>query len=157
MPRNRRAASRGPNDNLAARTGRWSARHRKAAIFGWLAFVVVALVLGGVVGTKELGDADAVAGEAGRAARTYAAAGFDRGSPESVLVRGETLRESHPEFTAAVRDVEQALRRLGDVGELRSPYSHRDQISEDGHSALIEFRIGARDGPGRTFRPSSAP
>jgi uncharacterized membrane protein YdfJ with MMPL/SSD domain len=40
MPRNRRAPSRGPNDNLAARTGRWSTRHRKAAIFGWLAFVV---------------------------------------------------------------------------------------------------------------------
>ena len=147
MPRNRRAHSRGPTDNLAARMGRWSASHRKAAIFGWLAFVVVAFVLGGAVGTKELDDADAVAGEAGRAARTYAAAGFDRGSPGSVLVQGGTLHASDPEFTAAVQDVEQALRRVGGLGELRSPYSHRNQISEDGHSALIEFRIGVRDGP----------
>ena len=26
--------------NIAARMGRWSAGHRKTAIFGWLAFVV---------------------------------------------------------------------------------------------------------------------
>ncbi len=32
--------------NLAARMGRWSARHRKIAIFGWLAFVVGAVVIG---------------------------------------------------------------------------------------------------------------
>jgi hypothetical protein len=33
--------------NLAARAGRWSAHHRKKAIFGWLAFVIVAVVVGG--------------------------------------------------------------------------------------------------------------
>ena len=32
--------------NLAGRMGRWSAHHRKTAIFGWLAFVVVAFVVG---------------------------------------------------------------------------------------------------------------
>ena len=31
--------------NLAARMGRWSAQHRKKAIFGWLAFVIVAFAL----------------------------------------------------------------------------------------------------------------
>ena len=30
--------------NLAARAGRWSAQHRKKAIFGWLAFVIIAVV-----------------------------------------------------------------------------------------------------------------
>jgi putative drug exporter of the RND superfamily len=34
------------SNNLAARAGRWSASHRKTAIFGWLAFVIVAVVLG---------------------------------------------------------------------------------------------------------------
>ena len=29
--------------NIAARAGRWSAQHRKKAIFGWLAFVVIAV------------------------------------------------------------------------------------------------------------------
>jgi uncharacterized membrane protein YdfJ with MMPL/SSD domain len=33
--------------NLAARMGRWSAGHRKLAILGWLAFVALALALGG--------------------------------------------------------------------------------------------------------------
>src|SRR5689334_1842473 len=41
--------------NPAARAGRWSATHRKAAILGWIAFVVLATVLGGKVGQKDLG------------------------------------------------------------------------------------------------------
>ena len=42
--------------NLAARMGRWSAGHWKTATFGWLAFVVVAFMLGGAVGTKLIDD-----------------------------------------------------------------------------------------------------
>ena len=38
---------------FAARAGRWSAQHRKAAIWGWLAFVLVAFVIGGAVGVKK--------------------------------------------------------------------------------------------------------
>ena len=55
--------------NVAARMGRWSARHRKTAIFGWLAFVVAAVVLGGALGTKQLTDDETLPGESGRAAR----------------------------------------------------------------------------------------
>jgi uncharacterized membrane protein YdfJ with MMPL/SSD domain len=146
MPRNRRATARGPN-NLAARMGRWSASHRKLAIFGWLAFVAAALVLGGVVGTKQLSDAGSQPGEAGRAARIYAQAGFDRGAPESVLVQSATLKASDAEFSSAVHELERVLGRLRGVASLRSPYRHPNQISRDGHSALIQFRIGARAGP----------
>ena len=32
-------------NTFAARMGRWSAQHRKTAIWGWIAFVVVALLL----------------------------------------------------------------------------------------------------------------
>ena len=42
------------NGNLAARMGRWSADHWKAATFGWLAFVLVAFGLGGMVGTRNI-------------------------------------------------------------------------------------------------------
>ena len=49
--------------NIAARMGRWSAKHRKTAIFGWLAFVVIAFVLGGAIGTKTLADEDTGNGE----------------------------------------------------------------------------------------------
>ena len=48
--------------NLAARMGRWSAAHWKTATFGWLAFVVVAFMLGGAVGTKLIDDNDGWAG-----------------------------------------------------------------------------------------------
>ena len=40
--------------NLAARAGRWSAQHRKTAILGWILFVVLATVIGGNVGQKNL-------------------------------------------------------------------------------------------------------
>ena len=32
---------------LASRAGVWSAQHRKTAIWGWLAFVVIAFMIGG--------------------------------------------------------------------------------------------------------------
>ena len=47
--------------------GRWSAPHRKIAIFGWLGFVAVAVLLGNAAGTKELKQQDAGPGESGAA------------------------------------------------------------------------------------------
>src|SRR5207244_3467126 len=35
---------------LAARAGRWSAQHRKKAIWGWLAFALIAFMIGGALG-----------------------------------------------------------------------------------------------------------
>src|SRR5438876_959634 len=40
------------SNNFAARMGRWSAEHRRKAVLGWIAFVVVAFALGMVAGTK---------------------------------------------------------------------------------------------------------
>ena len=42
--------------NLAERAGRWSARHRRIAIFGWLGLVLVSIVIGGAVGTENIKD-----------------------------------------------------------------------------------------------------
>src|SRR5262245_52951734 len=39
------AMNQDKSENIAARVGRWSARHWKSAVFGWLAFVVVAYAL----------------------------------------------------------------------------------------------------------------
>ena len=47
---------------LAARMGRWSARRRKTAIFGWLGFVVVAAAIGAMLGTTQLHPADSAVG-----------------------------------------------------------------------------------------------
>ena len=54
---------------IAARAGRWSARHKKTAIIGWLVFVLVALMAGNMTGTKEPTSADQYDGES-RAAET---------------------------------------------------------------------------------------
>ena len=93
------------SQNVAARMGRWSARHRKIAIFGWLAFVLVAVAIGNVVATKSLDGADAEAGESARAAAIVERGGFGDSVDEAVFVEHETLAASSPEFRAVVADV----------------------------------------------------
>ena len=77
-------------NNFAARLGRWSARHRKTAIGGWLVFVVLALVLGGMAGTNTLEYADSGVGEAGHAYSTIYHA-FPKKSDEGVVIQSTSL------------------------------------------------------------------
>ena len=58
--------SNAPSRNISARAGRWSAQHRKTAIFGWIAFVLIALVAGMSTGMKTI-ENDNGPGESGRA------------------------------------------------------------------------------------------
>jgi len=53
------------SNNLAARMGRWSAKHKKTAIFGWLAFIAAAFMIGNAVGTKTLDAKKSGTGESG--------------------------------------------------------------------------------------------
>src|SRR3954468_11507903 len=76
-----------PSNNIAARAGRWSARHRKTAIIGWLTFVIAAFMIGGSLGTKELDTQHSGVGESGRAAEIVAKAFPDEKSGEQVLVQ----------------------------------------------------------------------
>jgi uncharacterized membrane protein YdfJ with MMPL/SSD domain len=131
--------------NLAARAGRWSARHRKTAIWGWVAFVLAAVVLGGALGTKTLSDGEEGVGESGRADAALAGA-FPESAAEQVLIQSaEGSGESaHGErFRAAVGEVEHRLDKLDFVHGLEGPYGapHSGQVSADGRSALVEFRI----------------
>ena len=130
------------SSNIAARMGRWSARHRKTAIFGWLAFVVAVVVIGGAVGTKQLGDNDTLPGESGRAARILDA-GFEQPASETVLVQSRTLTADSPAFRAAVADVERRVSAVDVVANVQSPYAKENpgRISADGHSAIVEFDI----------------
>jgi hypothetical protein len=81
--------------NLAGRMGRWSAQHRKIAIFGWFAFVIVAFALGIVSGTTQIDDETSGVGESGRVDRILDA-GFKQPAGESVLVQSETLTVKDP-------------------------------------------------------------
>ncbi len=128
--------------NVAARMGRWSARHRKTAIFGWLAFVVAAVVLGGAVGTKQLTDNDTLPGESGRAARLLDE-GFEQPASETVLVQSRTLTADSPAFRAAVQDVVRRVSAVRAAANVQSPYASGNgaQISADRRSAMVDFDI----------------
>jgi uncharacterized membrane protein YdfJ with MMPL/SSD domain len=128
--------------NLAARAGRWSAAHWKTATFGWIAFVVAAIVLGGAVGTKQLGDSEGVPGESGRMENILDEE-FKSPAGETVLVQSGTLTATSPAFEAAVDDVVDRVSAIPVVTNLRSPLerANADQISDDGHSALVRFDI----------------
>jgi uncharacterized membrane protein YdfJ with MMPL/SSD domain len=160
-PANKPAAGE-QNLNVAARMGRWSAQHRKTAIWGWLAFVVLAFMIGGSVGTKTLDNAHSDVGESGRAARTLDAA-FPKSAEELVLVQSATENVNSLRFRAAVGDAQFRLAQLPYVYAIESPYTpaNRSQISRDGHSALTRFKIAgsqstARDRAGETLQAIAA-
>ena len=46
------------NPSFARRVAHWSATHRKAAIWGWVAFVVLSVAIGTAVGKEILHGAD---------------------------------------------------------------------------------------------------
>ena len=86
--------------NLAARAGHWSATHRKIAILGWIAFVVVAVMAGQLVTQKTIFGADQFNGESGRAEHALEDAGL-RPNKELVLVQSQKLTIADPEFRTA--------------------------------------------------------
>jgi uncharacterized membrane protein YdfJ with MMPL/SSD domain len=128
--------------NLAGRMGRWSAAHWKTATFGWLGFVVVAFMLGGMVGTKSPGPNTYAPTESGRMDRILEA-GFAQPAGEFVLVQSSSYRVSDPRFTAAIDDVIARVSQVPAVENVRSPLvpGNAAQVSKDGRSALVELDI----------------
>src|SRR3954465_6429408 len=129
--------------NLAERAGRWSARHWKTATFGWLAFVVAAIVLGSMPGTKTLTDTEQSTGETARAEAILGKAGFPDHAGETVLVQSGSQTVDSPEFQRTVKRVGDKLDTLPQVRDVKSPLAHgrEGQLSADRHSALVEFSI----------------
>ena len=134
--------------NIAARAGRWSAKHRKTAIFGWLAFVVIAFVIGGAVGQNTIAEEDYGNGSSRAADQAIAAADFPENAGEQVLVQGRgDVKAGDPEFTAAVKDTVSRLEATKHVEKIESPLAsgNEGQLSKDGRSALITFEIPGDD------------
>ncbi len=90
--------------NLPARAAHWSGRHRKVAIWGWLAFVVVAFMLGNMIGANQLTGVDQFTGESHDAEKALDDAGL-RPIEEVVLLKSDTLTLDDAEFQAAANDV----------------------------------------------------
>ncbi|HET9938514.1 MAG TPA: MMPL family transporter, partial [Gaiella sp.] len=138
-----------PSKSLAARMGRWSATHWKTAVFGWLAFVVASVFLGIQLGTTFIDERDANVGESRAADQMIERAGFtldEKGESieqlgEMVLLQSKTLTVTDPAFRAAIADTLKTVRSFPEAEKVESPLdpAHSGLISEDGHSAMVQF------------------
>jgi RND superfamily putative drug exporter len=136
--------------NLAQRAGHWSAQHRKIAIFGWIAFVVIALAIGSAAGgLKKQKDEDRGAGDSKTAQQIVAKAGLKERASEQILIQARGAQHvADAPFRAAVKDVEARLRGDRYVTQLTTPYQkgHSGQASADERSALVLFQVrGTKD------------
>jgi len=121
--------------------GRWSAQHRKMAIFGWLAFVLVAAFIGmSAIPTETLKDQEAGVGESGRADKAAFNA-FPEKATEAVLVQNSKLEATDPAFRAVVGDVTTTLRDVKGVVNVEGPYTEANAVSPDGHSVLVNYEV----------------
>jgi uncharacterized membrane protein YdfJ with MMPL/SSD domain len=134
-----------PSRNLAARAGRWSAQHRKTAILGWILFVVLATVAGGMVGQKTLDENLSGNGDSKRGNAMIDAANFPDESGEQVLIQGKgSIRSGDPQVTAAVKDVVSRLERIEGVTDIESPLVAADRtntVSKDGRSVAVNYTL----------------
>ena len=132
-----------PSRNIAARMGRWSASHRKLAIFGWLAFILAAIVIGTAAGQKTLDQQNNNVGQAHRADQILKQAGFTESGPltEFVVIQNHKLTIHDPAFQSTVRDVVRAVSPSSAVHNLSSPLerANHSQVTHDGHTALVEW------------------
>ena len=129
--------------NFTTRLARWSAIHRKAAILGWLVFVVAAvgLMSSEALPTNQLTSAEQVAGEAGQAERALERADL-RPTEEVMLIESDDSTADDAGFQAFVDESAAALRGTRYVTHVVSPYdSGGSAISEDRHSAFVAFQI----------------
>ena len=129
--------------NLAARMGRWSAQHRKKAVIGWLAFVVVAVIAGNLVGMRMLSSTDSLTGESAVAQQILSDAGYGDTADETVLVQSSAHTVREPHFRRTVRATVHAVSGLQWVSDVRSPLDRGGAmlVSRDGHSALVQFNV----------------
>ena len=146
------------NTNFIARIARWSAEHRKTAIFGWIAFVVVlfgVVMNAQVIETQRLTTAESIAGEAGDAEELLTDAGL-RPTSEVAFVQNKSATVNDPEFEAVIDDVAATLSSTKKVENVTSPVDGTGGgYSEDGHSAFVEFEIIGD--PRRTSPLTSSP
>ena len=135
--------SKGP---VVERIASWSARHRKTALFGWLLLVAGAVVIGNMLGTKNINSYDP--GQSGQAERVLARPSVVQPDTETVLIQarapGRGTVAGDPEIRQAIRQVTAALTAMPKVATAiaspLAPGGHK-LISRDGRSALVTFNV----------------
>ena len=138
------------SNNIAARMGRWSASHWKTAVFGWLAFVVASVAIGGQVGTKQIKMEDINSGQSHKADQILKK-GFPQSNPltEIVLVQSTTRSVDDPAFRATVNDVVRTVKGNPQTKNFKSPLdpANGDQVSKDRRTVMVVWDMkGDLDG-----------
>jgi uncharacterized membrane protein YdfJ with MMPL/SSD domain len=128
--------------NIAARMARWSARHRKKAIFGWLALAVGFFAISLASPMKQIVYETSQPGESGRAEEILYE-DFKQPAGESILIQNDSLRATAPAFQAVVRDVIAESSKLDAVAKVESPFDEGNtgQVSDDKHSVVVPLEI----------------
>ncbi len=120
--------------------GRWSAAHRKTAIWGWFGFVFLAIFVGTMVSQNMISDVDNFNGESHRAEQALDDSGL-RPTNEAVFVRSSDLTIDDEPFRAAVQDAARSVQGVKYVRKVETPLRGGGQVTTDGHAALVEFEI----------------
>ncbi|HYX86119.1 MAG TPA: MMPL family transporter [Gaiellales bacterium] len=147
-----------PLKGVAARVGSWSARHTKSVLAGWLVFVVLSVVFGSMIGTKQLTEADQFNGESGRAEKVLEKS-FPAPATEQVLIHSSTLTADQPAFRAAVADIRDGVAATGVATHIRAATDRNagGLVSKDRHSALVDFQLrGEKDTASSRIAPVEA-
>jgi RND superfamily putative drug exporter len=130
------------SNNLAARMGRWSASHWKTAVFGWLVFLAVAVMVGTKVPTKTIDQNDSNVGQSHKADQILKKA-FPETNAQSevVLIQSPTKTASDPAFRATVEDVTRTIGGNLAIKNLKSPLdpANKSLVSDDRRSVMVTW------------------
>ena len=130
------------SENFAARVAGWSAAHRKGVGGGWLAFVLVAFVVGSAAGLATITTTEQRTGQSRLADQTLAQQFPRERAGEEVLVENPNgpLAGSG---RRAVTDLVPGLSSTSSVAAVKSPLTpgNEGRISKDGRAALVTFQI----------------
>ena len=128
--------------NIAARMARWSAHHRKKAIFGWLALSIALFAVSIVSPMKQIVFETSGPGESGRMDKILYE-DFRQPAGEAVLIQHRTLTAADPGFQRTVQAVVAGVTPLDAIAKAESPLDadNSGQISGDKHSAFVGLEL----------------
>ncbi|MFI9050722.1 MMPL family transporter [Streptomyces sp. NPDC053427] len=158
--------------SIAVRMAGWSARHPWRGLAVWLAFVVLSLGVGSMLGTHSATADDHRTGEAGRAETMAAQGHLDLEPVEQVLISARSGPLDRAAADAAVRDITARMHKLPEVkrvapavrsadgGTLRVEVTlHGTEADADDHVAPLAAQTEAaqRSYPGLRVEETGSP
>ncbi len=146
------AAERGPRGGILARLARWCVAHRRLAIGGWVALLVVVLAASRAVGTQYASDFS-LSGTESQHARDLLERDFPQqsGDSDQIVFNVSSGSVHDPAVRNRIRPMLAKVASLPHVSEVVSPYSPDGAraISADGRTAFatVTFDSQANDIP----------